>query len=223
MIISFSRLISLMLIIISSSAFSQSTLLVYEPEVDLNWKLGKAWSINTGFGNRHLIEDDFSFRQVEVSQNTSYQIGFYSKVSLGTTYRWRNNFDQNRKNEVLLTGQYAYSKKLNILKIAHRFQSQVRFREALTINRNRYRLSVEWPLSGRVVDPNEFFLISSTETLWSLSKKIKPELGQRFSIDIGYLLSKKIQAILGTQLRLDNYNLGVSRSIFFNSGIVISL
>jgi hypothetical protein len=223
MIISFSRLLFLIFTGISYIATSQSSTLIYESEADLNWKLGKGWSINTGTGSRHLIEDDLNFRQLEVSQNTSYQVGFYAKISLGTTYRWRNNFNQSRKDEVLLTGQYAYSKKLTKLKVAHRFQSQLRLRSELSINRNRYRFSLEWPLSGRVINTKELFLIGSTEALWSISKKIKPELGQRFSIEIGYQMSKTIQLITGTQLRFDNYNLGVSQSIFFNSGIVMSL
>lgn len=212
-----------LLIFLCFDAKGQSFTSVHEPEIDLNWNLGSRWSINAGFGTRHLIEEEHDARQVEISQNTSYEVGFYSKVSFGITYRWRNTFNANRQDETLLIGQYAYSKKFNRLKIAHRFQGQVRLRENLSITRSRYRFSLELPLSGRKVDLNEFFLVGSTEALWSIAEKIKPEIGQRFSAELGYKLADNLQAMMGTQVRFDNYNLGVSRSVFFNTGLVISL
>lgn len=224
MIISFFRsAVLFLLIFFCLDAKGQDFTPIHEPEIDLNWNLGNRWSMNAGFGTRHLIDEEYDARQVEISQNTSYEVGFYSKVSFGITYRWRNTFNANRQDETLLIGQYAYSKKFNRLKIAHRFQSQVRLRENLTINRNRYRFSVELPLSGRKVDLKEFFLVGSTEALWSIAEKIKPEVGQRFSAELGYKLADNLQAMMGTQVRFDNYNQGVSRSIFFNTGLVISL
>jgi len=196
---------------------------IHEPEIDVNWSLGSRWSMNAGFASRHRLDDDYAFRQVEISHNTSYEVGFYSKISLGFINRWRNTFNQDRKDETIIIGQYAYAKKYNRIKLAHRFQLQVRLRKNLTINRNRYRISLELPLTGKKVDIKEFFLVSSTEALWSLSEKSRPEFSQRFSLEIGYKMSKTIQLIIGSQLRVDDYNNNVSRKLFINSGFVFNI
>ena len=224
LIISFFRLFTFVLLLgLCFPAYGQTFTPIQEPEIDVNWDIGGRWSMNAGFATRHRLDEDYAFRQVEISHNTSYEVGFYSKISLGFINRWRNTFNQDRKDETIIIGQYAHAKKYNRIKLAHRFQAQVRLRKNLTINRNRYRISLELPLTGRKVDLKEFFIVGSTEALWSLSEKRRPEIGQRFSVDLGYKISSAVQAIIGSQFRFDNYNIGVTRNLLINSGIVIKI
>ena len=219
----FKLLVFVFLLSLCLPIYGQTFTPIQEPEVDVNWRLGNRWAMNASFATSHQLDENYAFRQVEISHNTSYEIGFYSKLSLGFINRWRNTFNNDRKDETIIVGQYAHAKKYNRIKLAHRFQSQVRLRESLTINRNRYRISAELPLTGRRVDLKEFFVIGSTEALWSLSEKRRPEISQRFSVDLGYKISSAVQAIIGSQFRFDNYNIGVSRTLLINSGIVISI
>jgi hypothetical protein len=224
LIISFFRLVIFIFLLgLCLPTYGQTFTPIQEPEIDVNWRLGDRWTMNAGFATRHRLDEEYAFRQVEISHNTSYEIGFYSKLSLGFINRWRNTFNNDRKDETIIIGQYAHAKKYNRIKLAHRFQSQVRLRKNLTINRNRYRISAELPLSGRKVDLKEFFIVGSTEALWSLSEKRRPEIGQRFSFDLGYKISNAVQAIIGSQFRFDNYNIGVTRDLLINSGIVIKI
>ncbi|MCH4822723.1 DUF2490 domain-containing protein [Gramella lutea] len=211
---------------VSTISQSQNFVIQAEPEIAINIDRPNRWSFNFGITNRDLLYFDktsqFRVNFVELSHFTSYEVGFYGKLSLGLRYRFNELFEDRRKDEIRITQQYSRSRKYNALKVAHRFRFEQRIRE-LTIYRGRYQFSVEYPLNGERIDRNEYFLVMSAEALWSFTKEEKPELGQRFDISLGKDIGGGNKADLGLQYRLEEYNLNSFHGLFLIGGLTISI
>lgn len=197
-----------------------------EPEFSLNIDSPNRWSYNFGLSNRDLIyaneESIFEVRHVEITHFSSYEIGFYSKISLGFRYRFREAFNENLEDEKRFIQQYGHSRKYNALKIAHRVRLEERFREYTTF-RARYEFSVEMPLSGLRIDQKEFFLVADSEALWSMGKFEKPSFEHRIGLSIGNDISKKTKATLGLEFRYTDYTNQPESELFIQTGISVNL
>lgn len=197
-----------------------------EPEISVNWNRPNRWSFNFAFGNRDIFykneETQFTVQHVELTHFTSYEVGFYGKVSLGLRYRFREMFNNSNQDEVRVVQQYSRERSYNRVALAHRFRLEERFRERTTF-RNRYRFSVEFPLNGDRVDKNEFFLVTETEALWSLGKYEIPSFEQRFSTSLGRSISREVKLELGTEYRLDDYTNDTAGELFFYTQLSISI
>ena len=227
MTISSSRLLLLLVfILVAATSQSQNFAIQAEPDIAINIDRPNRWSFNFGITNRDLLyfnnTSQFRVNFVEISHFTSYEVGFYGKLSLGLRYRFNELFEDSREDEIRITQQYSRSRKYNALKVAHRFRFEQRFRE-LTIYRGRYQFSVEYPLNGERIDQNEYFLVISAEALLSMAKEEKPELGQRFDISLGKDIGNGNKADLGLQYRLEEYNLNSFHGLFLTGGLTISI
>ena len=227
MTISSSRLFLLLVfILVVATSQSQNFAIQAEPDIAINIDRPNRWSFNFGITNRDLLyfnnTSQFRVNCVEISHFTSYEVGFYGKLSLGLRYRFNELFEDSREDEIRITQQYSRSRKYNALKVAHRFRFEQRFRE-LTIYRGRYQFSVEYPLNGERIDQNEYFLVISAEALLSMAKEEKPELGQRFDISLGKDIGNGNKADLGLQYRLEKYNLNSFHGLFLTGGLTISI
>ena len=227
MTISSSRLFLLLVfILVAATSQSQNFAIQAEPDIAINIDRPNRWSFNFGITNRDLLyfnnTSQFRVNFVEISHFTSYEVGFYGKLSLGLRYRFNELFEDSREDEIRITQQYSRSRKYNALKVAHRFRFEQRFRE-LTIYRGRYQFSVEYPLNGERIDQNEYFLVISAEALLSMAKEKKPELGQRFDISLGKDIGNGNKADLGLQYRLEEYNLNSFHGLFLTGGLTISI
>lgn len=225
MTISSSRLFLLLVfILVAATSQSQNFAIQAEPDIAINIDRPNRWSFNFGITNRDLLyfnnTSQFRVNFVEISHFTSYEVGFYGKLSLGLRYRFNELFEDSREDEIRITQQYSRSRKYNALKVAHRFRFEQRFRE-LTIYRGRYQFSVEYPLNGERIDQNEYFLVISAEALLSMAKEEKPELGQRFDISLGKDIGNGNKADLGLQYRLEEYNLNSFHGLFLTGGLTI--
>lgn len=219
-------LLILIFLLVGATSQSQNFAISAEPDISLNIDRPNRWSFNFGITNRDLLYFDgtsqFNVNFIELSHFTSYEVGFYGKLSLGLRYRFNELFEDTVEDEIRITQQYSRSRKYNALKVAHRFRFEQRFRE-LTVYRGRYQFSVEFPLDGERIDQNEYFLVMSTEALLSLAKEDKPELGQRFDISLGKDIGNGNKVDLGLQYRLEDYNLKPFHSLFLLGGLTISI
>jgi len=200
--------------------------MLIDPDFSVNIDTQSRWSYNFNISNRDLIYDDgaydFEAQHLQLSHFTSYEVGFYSKLSLGVRYRFKEMFEKDDQDEVRIVQQFGHSRKFNLLKIAHRARFEQRLRE-ITTYRTRYRFSVELPLSGQRVDPSEFFIIANTEALFSVGKEEQPKLEQRFSIALGNDIWEKTKATLGLQYRYEDYTGNPGSELFITSEIILSL
>ncbi|MGB3774119.1 MAG: DUF2490 domain-containing protein [Leeuwenhoekiella sp.] len=205
---------------ITFSALGQRTGVYLQPEVSLNYSPPSRWSFNFEMTNRNLVNnnapatDKFSGEHLEFSHFSSYESGFYSKISLGIRYRNRDWFRPDRGNEFRVTQQYSYSKPFNQFRWAHRVRFEQRFYEAETVYRTRYRLSLDFPLQGISLNTNEFYAVISTEALYSLSAKSATELDQRLTTGLGYQMTKFLKLQFSAEYRLDNYLNFVNGRVF---------
>ncbi|MUP45359.1 DUF2490 domain-containing protein [Gramella sp. BOM4] len=224
---SFSRIAILVLfLILGFQVRSQNFSSFLEPDINLNLERPNRWSFNFGISNRNLIHSEgetlFNARFFELSHFTSYEVGFYGKLSLGLRYRFNELFEDTSRDEIRLTQQYSRSRKYNSLKLAHRIRFEQRFR-ANTIYRTRYEFSAQLALNGQRLDPDEFFLVGNTEALLSMGSAIKPSLEQRIGLSLGKEISKGIKIDFGTEYRLANYNQSTVHELFFLTGLNLSL
>jgi hypothetical protein len=200
--------------------------MLIDPDFSINIDTDSRWSYNFNLSNRDIIYEDgdynFDAQHLQLSHFTSYEIGFYSKVSLGISYRFKEIFDKDIQDEIRLVEQFGHSRKFNALKIAHRARFEQRLRE-ITTYRTRYRFSAELPLSGQRVDQSEFFIIANTEALFSLGSEERPKLEQRFSIALGNDIWAKTKATLGLQYRYEDYTGNPASELFITSEIILSL
>lgn len=200
--------------------------MLIDPDISVNISTDSRWSYNFNLSNRDIIYENgnynFDALHLQLSHFTSYEIGFYSKVSLGIRYRFKEIFDKNTQDEVRIVEQYGHSRKFNALKIAHRVRLEQRFRQ-ITTYRPRYRFSVELPLSGQRIDQSEFFIIGNTEALWSLGREERPSLEQRLSFALGNEIGKNTKATLGVQYRYEDYTRSPGHELFITSEITLSL
>jgi len=231
LITSFSKLLlSVFFLFISYTGYSQTNFTGYiNPEISINISNESPWSHSFGIAQRDVVytdyenindfnkELDFQYKFLELNHYTSRQIGFHSKLSAGIRYRFEDG-----KNETRIIEQYAYSKKIGRIKIAHRLRLAQRYREIATF-RTRYRFSVEFPLQGDKVNPKEFSLVTSTEAVWEMGKKERPNLGQRFAAQINYRLFENTRLNLGLEYRHRDYTHSPYVEVFLLSGLKISL
>lgn len=89
------------------------------------------------------------------------------------------------------------------LKIAQRLQFEQHY-NSNTVFRNRYRLSLKYPLCQNSNGINKLSLVVSEELLWSLSKETPGKLNQRFIVALKYDCNKFISSEIGIQWRTKN-------------------
>ncbi|WP_417884887.1 DUF2490 domain-containing protein [Zunongwangia sp.] len=199
---------------------------VINPNVSLSIKTETRWSYNFSVQNRDIVyknEDwDFAAKHLQFSHFTSYKTSLSSKLSLGILYRFKEFLDTNNHDEVRITEQYAYYRKYNLLKTAHRIRFEQRIRD-ITFYRWRYRFSLEFPLNKSQIENKGFFIGTSTELLYTISKKTSPIPGNRFSISIGKALKPCSKIKVGLQYRYEDYLKKVDSQLFFISSLSITI
>ncbi len=222
------RILLLFIVLVPLGLYSQeNTSLLWEQTMDFNYKLNYRWSFNFGAGFRGELSDDISEESVElqpkhfqVSHNSTYNVGFFGKIGAGIMYRWNSIEDIRNDDEVRLTQQYSHARRYNALRIVHRLKTDQRILDNSTTHRFRYRISIDFPLSGLRVDPREFYVVLSTESLLNSAKQIRPEWDQRITLRLGLQIFKGTRLQLDAEYRWENYTGSTDRRIFIKTGWV---
>lgn len=223
--ISRNLVIPVFLSLLCTSAFAQTPrALLWEPEFDVTLPSDNAWKFSFGMANRYLFYSELDGQRLteneqqhfELNQFSSYKTGENSSVSLGFRYRFRNVFEDNRHDEFRIIEQFAYKHKNVFLNPSHRFRFEQRFRE-LTIYRLRYRLGISHALS------DDFDLLLSTEFLYSMTKDVRPETDQRFTLKLENSHFKNLELNAGIELRRENYTRAPTTGYYILSGASLQL
>ncbi|MEL6809937.1 MAG: DUF2490 domain-containing protein [Bacteroidota bacterium] len=203
--------------------------ILWQSRFTLNYKLNYDWSLNFNTTYRSTLLEDYdspfqlTTEHLQLSHNTSYTVGFYGKVAAGVMYRFNTIKDDTNENELRFTQQYSYAKRFNAFRWVHRFKTDQRIRKSNTQYRFRYRISADFPLSGLKVDPKEFYLILSTETVFNTSARLNPAWDQRFTGNIGYQWAKQLKIQLGLEYRTEDYLRAIKRRSFINTTLFYSM
>ncbi|GMQ29808.1 DUF2490 domain-containing protein [Algoriphagus confluentis] len=198
--------------LLSVPTFSQSRQTFFTgvfPEVSITRKLTETQKLNFKIENQHVIFDNRD-REEENPQFSHYRtdiMGFFDhslrpgvSVALGLFHRFQEGEDGNR-----IIQQLAVLQKGRSFRVNHRFRADQTFtrNQALEL-RFRYRLSVELPLEGAEVDPGEFYLLSSAESIFS-HKGGEFEIENRLAASLGKFFSRKEKLEWGVDYRTDGY------------------
>ncbi|MFD0861023.1 DUF2490 domain-containing protein [Sungkyunkwania multivorans] len=221
------RCIILFAILLSSFAFSQENLTgFWQPKVALNYKVGTNYSHNFSVEQRNYIYETenlkFTTRQLDFDHFSKLKLTNVRSIAFGIKYRFREIFAGN-SNELRFTQQFNSTHTNEKLRLGHRIRTEQRFTRSLTIHRFRYRFALDLPLNGETLDIGETYLVTSTESLLSVAKANNPQLDQRLSLDIGWLVSAKTKIQLGSEFRWEDYTQRTQYVLFLHTMLIFSL
>jgi len=199
----------------------------WQPQLSLNYDVSANYSHNFSLGSRNYVYKDevgrLSARQIDVSHFSNFKIGYTTSLGAGVQYRFREIFENDKENELRFVQQFNSTKKYRTLRIGNRLRTEQRITNSQTIHRFRYRFAVDLPLMGLNLDIGEPYLVATTESLLSVGKNVFPEYDQRFTGQLGWLLSKKSKLQLGLEYRFEDYTHQTQHVLFFLNSLVISL
>lgn len=215
------------LLFFNKAALAQNGFTVLnESNLALNHKASTSYKLNLSFKSRnYLFEKDaviYRQRHLEIGHFSTFSVSLKSSVSLGVLYRnidWFENFE----NEFRTTLQYNIKSIKDQFRFGHRIRAEQRFFENQTIYRFRYRLAFDIPLNGEKLNIGETYFVSTTEFLWSITKLEKPLFDNRWSAQIGWLLSNKTKLQLGLEYRFDRFNEGSQQSLFLLTSAIFNI
>lgn len=199
--------------------------LLMEPVVRMVFNHDQTWSYSFGAAHRGLLLETYDAQKntgyntehLELNQYTQYRISESSAISLRFRYRLNKLFNKERHNEYRIIQEYRHNKPNAWLNLWHRARFEQRFTEVLTVFRGRYRIGISQQLS------REFSIGTSTEALYSVSVKLKPEPEQRFMISLGNTSFDNLDLNLGLEYRLSNYNRNPVKEYFIYTGATFYL
>tara|TARA_R110002051_G_scaffold234092_2_gene295713 strand:+ start:1980 stop:2663 length:684 start_codon:yes stop_codon:yes gene_type:complete len=198
-----------------------------EPSVAINYKVKENYSHNFAFTNRTYFFNNETYqlkvRQIDIAHFSDLKIKPNQSIAFGVQYRFRDNFEPDRENELRLTQQYNRTFKSRNIRFGHRLRSEQRIQALLTTHRFRYRFALDFPLQGEKLDIGETYLIGATESLLSVAKSTGPSFDQRITTTIGYFLSAPIKIQAGIEYRLENYNEETEKVLFVTSSLIFAL
>ncbi len=174
-----------------SKTYSQSTYRFGAiPSINLNTDLKKGWDVNFKSEFRHGfrkgtkgLEPDLvnEYLQTDASFLTAKKVGLGNKLAFGFLLRFREDRIIQRYIQ-----QFILVRNFDSYRMSFRFATDETFDDSTEI-RLRYRTSAEFPLNGRKVDSQEFYLKLNHEFLnnfengnYDIETRIIPLLGYKF-------------------------------------------
>lgn len=221
-------LFSSFLLLSSSLLIAQDNTTVYwQPEVSLNYKVSPVYAQNFSITNRNYVyqnqETKLAVRQIDIAHFSNLTVDFNKTVGLAVQYRFRENFETDRENELRFTEQFNTTHKIRSIRLGNRFRTEQRITPASTVHRFRYRFAADFPLEGLELDMGEAYLVLTTESLLSVGEGIAPMYDQRLTSQIGWSLPKGMKLQFGVEYRVEDYKQNTEHVFFFLNSLVMSL
>lgn len=196
-----------------------------ESKFSLNFNSSGNYKGNFALGARFYTLDNtnhFNQQLIELSHFSTLKLNNKLSMSIGALYRQRDWFED-RDNEFRITEQFNIKSVLNQWRFGHRIRAEQRINNTRTVHRFRYRLAFDTPLNGLKLDLKEFYIVASTEFLWSIAKAVAPRLDQRVTTQLGYFYSKNMKLQLGFQYRTNGLIGTSSQNGFILSSVIYNL
>lgn len=198
-----------------------------QPQISLNYDVATDYSHNFSVEQRSYLYDSdeavLRARQFDLVHFSKLKVRDDQSVALGIKYRFREAFEPDRSNELRFTEQFNLTDKFGAVRIGNRFRAEQRITPDLTVHRFRYRLAIDFPLSGETLDVGEAYFVASTEGLLSVAKSIKPEWDQRLTGNFGWLLNAETKVQMGLEYRIEDYGQQPENVVFLLMTLVFSI
>ncbi|AXT60258.1 DUF2490 domain-containing protein [Aquimarina sp. AD10] len=193
-------------IMIYSFSWSQSTFTSgLLPRIRISSKLTNTIKWVNGIESRQLFTDNtkknsFDYFLTDISSLASFKIGHNSSLNGGYLLRIEDNQVTHRTIQ-----QYSFVYSYHAIRVGHRFVTDQTFSTTtLPKYRGRYRVTLEKPLNGDKINPNEFYIKLSNEYLFSYQDS-KLDIELRVLPFLGYELNLKNKIEAGIDYRLSKF------------------
>ena len=199
---------------------------LWEPQVAVNYEVRSGYSHNFSLAQRNILYREsplFWVRQIDIAHFSDFKLADNQDLALGVQYRFGKTFGNGAENEVRFTQQYSITHRARVIRVGHRVRAEQRIRPSGTVHRFRYRLALDTPLQGAVLNPGESYLVSSLESLVSAGGGRSPEYDQRISLSLGWWLHTGLKLETGMQYRIEDYTGGTEHSLFLTTNVILSL
>ncbi|MEO6000593.1 MAG: DUF2490 domain-containing protein [Chitinophagaceae bacterium] len=179
------------------------------PQISTNFRIGESWKINSKFENRFILYQypfegtvrRAAYERSDLEFVVTRSIGPLKNLGAGYLVR---RIDKDGSFLHRSIQQYSLSQEFTSLLLSHRFRTDQTFEKNEAVQfRLRYRISIEKPLNGLQVDPDEFYLKVNNEYLGIL-KSGKGNMEIRLLASVGYNLSESNQIEAGLDYRVEN-------------------
>ena len=200
------------------------------PEAAVTGSLNDRWQLTFKVESQHGSYDtrqaegerwEYFYDRTDLQGFVALKINPFWKVSGGYQYRLEGGDGANSHRSIQ---QVAYVQRLRRSRLGHRLRADQTYEPAeATELRLRYRLSVEIPLSGQVLDPGEFYLLFSDEVIGSYQDR-EGEVENRLVGSLGRYFSKKAKLEAGLDYRTDRYVAeGFRQRLWLKVGAYVSI
>lgn len=215
-------------ILFSQLSFSQDEFISFwEPQLAINYQVKNDYYHNFTLANRNFVyrnnDIEFDVRQIDIRHFSKLKIRDNQSISLG--FMWRNSklFDDMRLNEFRLTQQYNITSSPTKFRYGHRFRSEQRLFSGLTIFRFRYRLALDFPLEGDVLDVGETYSVFGVEPVLSLASALEPIYDLRLRGGMGWRISPKSKLQFVLEYRLVDYTSDTDHVLLLETALNLGL
>ncbi len=185
----------------------------WQPELSVTWRVQQRWQANIKAVTFNTFREPdpeqvpwaYSLNNAEISIFGTYRAFVNKSFSLGYLIRWLDPLDETPGFEHRLMAQAGFITSIGVNRYGNRIRLEQRWRPAGLIHRWRYRLSLDLPLNGEVLDPGEMYLIISDEFLYSFSKRIVDFGENRLNGGVGWLFTGKSKLEISLQYRVSSF------------------
>ncbi len=199
----------------------------YEPYIKLEYDVSKKFSQEFILEERTIWYDDQSFKfqvkQIDIAHFSKLKLSDKNTVAFGIQYRFRENFDKDKENELRFTEEYTYTTKPKATEFEHRVRAEQRITSSETSHRFRYNFAVNISFNGTEIKKGNAYMIGDLETLLTVAKTSKPEYEQRIGAGVGFVVSDLMKIELVTEYRLSDFTQDLVHELYFVTGLKISL
>lgn len=199
----------------------------YEPYIKVEYDVTKSFSQEFILEDRTIWYDKesvtFEIKQVDIAHFSKLKLNDKNAVALGLQYRFRENFANDKENELRFTEEYSFSTKPKATEFEHRLRAEQRFTPSETSHRFRYNFAVTRSFNGSEIKKGNAYMIGDLETLLTVAKTSKPEYEQRIGAGIGWVLSDLMKIEVVTEYRLSDFTQNLVHELYLVTGMKISL
>ncbi len=219
----------LIFIFYASNTFGQGErLLVWESGAFVTYQPFKSWKFNSSivqrtstFSSPEGNTNEFSY--LEINQMVSRKLNPWISTALGYKFRSNDPVDELSSFEHRITEQLGWVHLERRARLVSRLRVEQRIADDSFAQRQRYRISIDMPLSGEKLDPKEFYLVFSNEILYQIEWSDRNSWSDRIGGTLGYLLSQSLRLEVNFIHRIEDFNFAPEGTPFIHTNLLIKL
>ncbi len=225
-----SRLVLLLAfgLILGKVVMSQSdTEYTWEPKISVSKEISSIWEAQSFIKVRQNV--DFTDENLIAIEKAEAGAGitraFFNDTKAGLAYVFIGEEMGRAGAEIehRIRQQYAFYFRFSKYRLGNRLRTEQRFYPDTYKNRLRYRLSLDFPLSGERLDVKEIYFVSSNEVLVNFNAHTN-DVENRLGAGIGWKFKNSNKLQLQLQYRASKIGLdNESHAIFFATALYFSL